>query len=580
MSDKWVPRTSRPVIMGSRYMVSTGHYLASLAATRILDAGGNAVDAGVAAGLCLNVVQPDLTNIGGVAPICLYQADTGRVATISGLGHWPAGTDLDYFTRTGHIPVGLPRSVVPAAMGAWLTALERFGTMSLRAVAAPAVELAAEGFPVHAVMHDTMSEPKAVANLRRWPGNASVFLDAHGDPLPVGARCVQTDLAATLTRLGDADATGTTREAGIAAARDRFYRGDIAAELVRFSREGGGWLSEQDLAGFEPEVEDALSVDYRGARVYGCGPWCQGPVVLQTLGILAGYDLAALPLGGTDYYHVILEALKAAFADRDRYYGDPRFVPVPVEGLLSPEYAATRRAGIDLGAASPGMPAPGDAWAFNGTPEPEPSQWRFPTPAGGPSQPDTSYLCVVDSAGNAFSATPSDGVTGTPIVPGLGFIISSRGVQSWIDQRHPASIRPGKRPRLTPNPGLVVKPGEFVMPYGTPGADVQPQAMVQFLVAHLDHGLDPQAAVEVPRAATYSYPGTHDPHPYHAGLVRLEGRAGREVAAGLVAKGHRVESWPELTGVAGSVGAIRAEVDGRGYFGAADPRRVAYALGW
>lgn len=578
MSDKWVPRTSRPVIMGSHYMVSTGHYLASLAATRILDRGGNAVDAGVAAGLCLNVTQPDLTNIGGVAPICLYQADAGRVYTVSGLGTWPRETDLDYFVRKGHIPVGLPRSVVPAAMGAWLTALERFGTMTFREVAEPATELAADGFAVHSVMHDTMAEPDAVAQLRRWPSNAEIFLDGNGNPLAVGERCVQTDLAATLTKLADAG-TGANREQGIAAARDRFYRGDIAERMVRFARDNGGWLSTSDLAGFEPEVEEALTVNYRGYDVYGCGPWCQGPLVLQTLNILEGYDLAAIPLGSVDHYHVILEALKAGFADRDRYYGDPRFVDVPLDGLLSKEYAATRRAGIDLGAASPGMPEPGDAWAFSAA-ERVPSEWTFPEPVGGPAQPDTSYLCVVDSAGNAFSATPSDGVTGTPIVPGLGCIISSRGVQSWIDQRHPAAIRPGKRPRLTPNPGMVVKPGEFVMPYGTPGADVQPQAMVQFLVGHLDHGLDPQRAVETPRAATYSYPGTHDPHPYRAGLVRVEGKAGADVARGLAERGHRVESWPELTGVAGSLGAIRAEVDRRRYVGAADPRRVAYALGW
>lgn len=580
MSSKWVPDTTRPVIMGSHYMVSTGHYLASLAATRILDAGGNAVDAGVAAGLCLNVTQPDLTNIGGVAPICLYQADTGRVFTVSGLGSWPRETDIDYFTRSGQIPDGLPRSVVPAAMGAWLTALERFGTMSFREVAEPAIELAANGFPVHAVMHDTLSEPSAVANLRRWPSNAAIFLDGLGEPLPVGHQCVQADLATTLSKLADAEAGSTRREEGIAAARDRFYRGDIADAMVRFSRENGGWLSAADLAEFEPEVEEALSVNYRGVDVYGCGPWCQGPVVLQTLNILEGYDLGEIPLGGADYYHIILEALKAAFADRDRYYGDPRFVAVPTAGLLSKEYAAAWRARIDVAGACPGMPEPGDAWAYAGCPEPAPSQWRFPTPLGGPAQPDTSYLCVVDSAGNAFSATPSDGVTGTPVVPGLGCIISSRGVQSWVDQSHPSCIRPGKRPRLTPSPGMVVKPGEFVMPYGTPGNDVQPQAMVQFLVGHLDHGLDPQRAVETPRAATYSFPGTTHPHPYNVGLVRLEERAGADVARSLTEMGHRVESWPPLTGVAGSVCAARAEIGGGRYVGAADPRRVAYALGW
>jgi gamma-glutamyltranspeptidase/glutathione hydrolase len=203
----------------------------------------------------------------------------------------------------------------------------------------------------------------------------------------------------------------------------------------------------------------------------------------------------------------------------------------------------------------------------------------MPRAVAGPLATDTSYLCVVDADGNAFSATPSDGARESPIVPGLGFIISSRGVQSWLDPDHPASIRPGKRPRLTPNPGIVVREGEFVMPYGTPGADVQPQAMVQFLVGALDGSLDLQAATETPRVATYSFPATHDPHVYRPGLVKVEGRVRPEVAEGLSARGHAVELWPDWISTAGSIGAVMRKADG-GVFGAADPRRMAYALGW
>ena len=247
-----------------------------------------------------------------------------------------------------------------------------------------------------------------------------------------------------------------------------------------------------------------------------------------------------------------------------------------MQGLLSKDYAAAWRARIDMGKATPGMPAPGDPWAFQGGSDRR--GYSEPPATTGPLEPDTSYLCVVDADGNAFSATPSDGARESPIVPGLGFIISSRGVQSWLDPHHPASILPGKRPRLTPNPGVVVKEGAFVMPYGTPGADMQPQAMVQFLVGALDNNLGLQEAIEAPRAATYSFPDTHDPHPYRAGLVKIEGRAKPQVVEGLAARGHKVEVWPDWIGTAGSIGAVMRNADGA-VLGGADPRRMAYALG-
>ncbi len=574
---EYSPTTTRPMIMGNHYMVSAGHHLAALAATRILERGGNAADAGVAAGLCLNVVQPDLTQIGGVAPITYYDAGRRRAWTVAGLGSWPMGVDLDWLRAQGRIPPGLPRSVVPAAMGAWLTALERFGTISVAEAFEPAVELAENGFRVHPLLSSMLDDPGMRAGLHRWPSQAAVFM-RDGRPIPIGENLVQADLARTLRKLVDAASGAASREDGIAAARERFYRGDIARAMVAFCQEEGGWLSMQDLASFTPEVEPALSVSYRGATIYGCGPWCQGPVVLQALNILDGYDLAAMEIAGVDHYHVILEALKAGFADRERYYGDPRFVDVPIEGLLSPDYAAAWRARIDLGRAAPGMPEAGDPWAFqNGSPT-VPDR-PAPAPGHGPFEPDTSYLCVVDAQGNAFSATPSDGARESPVVPGLGFIVSNRGIQAWLDPDHPASIAPGKRPRLTPNPGIAVKEGAFTIPFGTPGSDVQPQAMVQFLVGVLDHGLNLQEAIETPRAATYSFPDTADPHVYRPGLVKLEGRVRPEIGEGLAARGHRVERWPDWFGAAGSIGAVMRTETGA-CFGGADPRRVAYALGW
>lgn len=576
----WVPATTRPVIMGTRYMVSAGHYLAAAAGVRILENGGNAFDAGVAAALCINVLQADLTNIGGVAPTCLYRADTGKVETVTGLGWWPDAVDPALFrTRYGgRILRGVHRCVMPAAIDSWLTVLGRYGTMRFAQVAEAAIDLAENGFPMHTLMHETLSGAGALKAMQSWPTTREIFLDAAGALPRIGTIVRQHDLARTLRRLAEAEAGASGREAGIAAARERFYRGDIAEQIAAFMAAEGGWITRTDLAEFAVDVEPALSVNYRGYEVFSCGAWCQGPVVLMALNILEGYDLAHLGAGSTQVYHLILEALKAAFADRDRYFGDPRHVRVPMDGLLSKEFAAEWRKRIEPQRAAPGMPEPGDAWRFSAA-QPQHSGWRFPEPTPGPVEPDTSYLCVVDAAGNAFSATPSDGVTTTPIVPGLGCIVSGRGMQSWLDRDHPSAIAPRKRPRLTPSPGMVLKDGKLVMPYGTPGNDVQPQAMVQFLVNVIDFGMDVQAAIEAPRAATFSFPRSSDPHPYSPGVANIEGRAPPAVIGGLSNLGHRVTKWPDWTGTAGSVGAVIVDHLTGVRHGGADPRRVAYAIG-
>ena len=293
MANRDWPRSTRPVVMGTRHMVSAGHYLAAAAAYRILEAGGNAIDAGVAAGLCINVTQADLTNIGGVAPILTYMADSGRVEAISGLGCWPKAANSEFFERQqgGRIRRGVNRCVLPSAIDAWLTALERHGTMAFADVAAPAIELADDGFPMHDVMLDILSTPSALEGMRQWPSTRSVFLP-DGHPLPLGARVVQKDLAQTLRMLVEAESGAMSREAGIRAARERFYTGDIAERMVRFTQEQGGWLTMQDLAEFHVAVEEPVKTTYRGYEVYACGPWCQGPVVPQTLNILEQYDLA------------------------------------------------------------------------------------------------------------------------------------------------------------------------------------------------------------------------------------------------------------------------------------------------
>jgi gamma-glutamyltranspeptidase/glutathione hydrolase len=355
--------------MASRFVASTNHYLATMAAVRILEAGGNAVDAGVAAGLCINVVQPDMTNLGGVAPIILYDAKSDDVVSISGVGSWPAAASIDFFMREydGVIQRGIHCVVLPAAVDCWLTALERYGTMTLGEVAASAIELADRGFPVNHFLAANLES--VVEKISGWPSTAEIFL-SRGRAPKFGERLVQRDLANTLRMLVEAEtgASHISREAGIRAARDRFYTGDIAERVARFYEEQGGFLTLDDLKQFHVDVEQPVKARYRGYDIYGCQPWCQGPTALAALSILDGYDLASLGQGSADSFHLILEALKAAFSDREHYYGDPKFVDVPVAGLMNPDYAATWRERIKTDTAFPDMPEPGDPWAFQAAP--------------------------------------------------------------------------------------------------------------------------------------------------------------------------------------------------------------------
>ena len=569
-------RTWRPLFQASRHAVASGHYLASVAGERILSAGGNAVDAGVAAGICINVLLPDWTNFGGVAPIIIYLAERREVVTISGLGRWPRRARLEHFRdELGGIPEGVRCAIVPAACDAWLTALARYGRLTLAQVLAPAIELA-EGFPVN----DDLARHLAAVNgsLRRWPSSAA-FLRADGSPLRAGDTLRQPDLAATFRALVEAErgaaGAGAERAAAVTAARDRFYKGDLAERMVRFSREQGGFLELDDLATFSVTVEPAVRGAYRGYDVYACGPWCQGPVVPQTLGVLERFDLAALGHNSPRALHLILEALKLSFADREAWYGDPDFVDVPVAALLDAGYARRQAARIRADRAFPGMPEPGRLEDGRGP-------RRTAVAAAGPGAygSDTSYCCAVDAEGNGFSATPSDAVRATPLVPGVGVVLSPRGSQSWLDPAHPSSLQPGKRPRLTPSPGLLVKDGRLAMVFGTPGGDVQPQAMVQLVCGVLDFGLDPQAAIEAPRVASESFPNSFFPHHYNPGVVRAESRLPAATLDALAALGHGVERWPGRSELAGALCAVQVDGPWGRLAAGADPRRLAYASGW
>ncbi|MBF8184213.1 gamma-glutamyltransferase family protein [Nonomuraea sp. K274] len=564
----------RPPIRARHYLAASGNYLATVAAMRILDRGGNATDAGVAAGICLNVLMPDLTNFGGVAPIIAYDRGRNELRSISGLGPWARDVTLEaYRERWGdRIPPGVARCVVPGAPSAWLTALARFGTMSFAEIAQPALELCERGFPVYPSLQRSIRESSGL--LRTWPSNAEIFLRGGGEP-EIGGILVQADMGRTFrTLIAAEEKANGTREEKIEAAHDEFYQGEIAETIAAFVSDGSGFMSLSDLAGFRAEVETPVSTSYRGIDVYMCGPWCQGPVLGQALNILEGFALAGMEHNSADHLHVVAQSLNLAFADRDAYYADPRFADVPIERLMSKEYAAYQRARISMERAFDRMPA-GGLGLRSDRAEPGPQPERSPFP-----QPDTSYVCVVDRDGNAFSATPSDGMVTSPIVPGLGLLCSGRGYQSWLDPAHPARIEGGKRPRLTPSPAMAFRDGKLLMPFGTPGHDMQPQAMVQAFVNIVDFGMEVQEAIEQPRVATSNFPGTGWPHPYTPAGMGVEGRIPQSVVDDLARRGHVIEQWPRWSRRAGNICAIVVDHDNGALCGGADARAEAYALGW
>ncbi len=549
--------------IGSRWAVAAGHFLAAEAAASVLAAGGNAIDAGVAGGLTLGVVHPDMVSVAGVAPILVHLARGGETFQVSGVGPYPRASTLEYFRGLGNqIPPGLPRTVVPAAPAAWCAALERWGTMSFADVASTATEHAARGFPV-----SNFSAYQMAANAdkyRRWPTSAALYLK-DGRPFRMGERLVQAELGETLRRMAAAERkAGGSRAAGVRAARDEFYRGETAKRIAEFHRAEKGPLTAEDLAAFEVEIERALIGTWGGWQVGVCGFWCQGPVLLQMLNLLEGTDLSALGHNSPAYLHLIAEAVKVAFAEREAYYGDPNVVDVPADMLLSKAHAAERRALIRE-----------RAWR-----ELPPAGDRRPTAAmagGTDDSLDTSYIAVVDAEGNGFSATPSDPNADSPAVAGVGCVVSGRGSQGWLDPAHKSVVAPGKRPRLTPAPAMLLRDGKLVMPFGTPGGDVQQQAMLQVLLNSVVFDMPPQQAIEAPRVASRSFPDSFWPHAAAPGKLEVERRIGKDTRDALAARGHDVSEGPEWDWRAGAVCAVRVAADGARWTGA-DPRRGSLGI--
>ena len=584
------PQPYRVRYWGVRHAASAGHYLAAQAAFQVLESGGNAIDAGVAGGIALGVVESLMVGFAGVAPILIYLADKNEVVSVSGVGPHPRLATCDYFRKHHNgLMDGIMQTVVPGAPDAWFTCLERFGTMSFAEVVAASIRYARDGFVMYPLMAENIQN--RVALFSQDAPTAAIYLPG-GRPPAVGEIFYQKDLAKTLQFLADEETAGAKkggRAAGLAAARRAFYQGDIATAIERHQKEKGGLLRVEDMAGFRAEVEPPCHVRFGATDVYSVGPWGQGPGMLEALNILSGFDLKALGHNSVPYIHAVIEAIKLAMADREVYFGDPKFVDVPIDALLSAAHADARRK----------MIRPDQAWAEMPPAGKVPGgKWPSPTsatagsvaraPAGGVDvfANDTSYVCVIDRHGNTFSGTPSDGNGGAPIVPGMGISPSTRGKGSRTDPKHTAHVAPGRRPRMTNGPVLALGGKRWILPLGTPGSDNQLQANLQVLLNVFVFGMDPQDAVEAPRFNTHSFPQTliaNPPHDYQPGSLWLESRIARESGEALARMGHKVGWWPAWGPDAGhmdvaTVCTILADREKGVLKAAHDPRRVSGAV--
>jgi gamma-glutamyltranspeptidase/glutathione hydrolase len=577
--------TTRPTIMARRGVVTSGHYLASQIGLEVLARGGNAIDAGVATAFALTLVKPQECGIGGECPILIYQP--GRAATpdrpnpyvISGQGAAPRRLTIDRVRELGlsDIPgTGLIAAAVPATVGALITALIESGTLGLEETLGPVVELARDGFAVYPALRTGIAQSHH--RIQHWPSTAEVFLDGG---IPEVGRIVRFPAwSHAMTHLLDASVRHRSegRVAALQASLDVFYRGRIAEEIERFvalararpasGREHPAALERADLAAHQPTIETPATFGYRGLDVFKCPPWSQGPVFLQQLALLAGDDLGRLGHNSPEYIHLVVEAAKLAFADREAFYGDPAFGDVPLDRLLSPEYNRDRRTLIDPDRASAELrPGAGSPVGIR------------PAHGGTKADGDTTHVDVIDAAGNLFTATPSGGwLQSSPVVPGLGFPLGTRCQQFNLVEGHPNALAPGKRPRTTLSPTLVLRDGEPHMVFGTEGGDNQDQWTLQVFLNVTEFGMGLQEALDAPLFHTAHFPNSFYPHDMETASLTVEGRVPAATVDVLEGMGHVVTVAGDWA--SGQVTAARITPSTGLLEAGASPRTMApYAVG-
>ncbi len=615
--------TTRPELSGTFGMVASTHWLASAAGLAVLEHGGNAFDAAVAAGLVLQVVEPHLNGLGGEVPVIAHHAGRGETFVLCGQGTAPAAATPEAFGHLGLELVpgsGLLAACVPGAFGAWMMLLREYGTLRLRDVLGYAIGYASAGYPLLPAISWGIA---SVAELFReyWPSSAEVYLPDGHPPAP-GSLFANPALAATYQRiLDEAEAASADRDEQIEAARRVYYDGFVAETIAAYLASADvmdvtgephrGLLSYGDMAAWHPRLEEPLTFDVGGLTVCKTKPWGQGPVFLQQLALLDGFDLAAMGAGSADFAHTVTECGKLAFADREAWYGDPDFTDVPVQALLSAGYADARRALVGPQASAdlvPGAPdgrtprlpefvtrgrtGPADASAAPsldteppaprldpGTGEPTMRTGGGPDPRAASSYRagDTCHLDVADRFGNMVSATPSGGwLQSSPVIPGLGFCLGTRAQMFTLTPGLPATIAPGKRPRTTLSPSLVLRDREPYLAFGTPGGDQQDQWSLLFFLNHLHFGMNLQQAIDFPSFHSAHMPSSFYPREAQPRVLDVESRVSSEVVADLRRRGHLVNVRP-----AWSLGRVSAVGRRNGVlYAAANPRGMqGYAVG-
>ena len=575
--------TTRPELRGTFGMVASTHWLASAAGMATLERGGNAFDAAVATGFVLQVVEPHLNGPGGELPAILWPHD-GAPVVLCAQGPAPQGATIERYRAHGLSLVpgtGPLAAVVPAAFGGWLALLRDYGTMRLRDVLEYAIGYAEHGYPV---VPNIVAAIQNVEELFRseWTTSAEVYLPAPA----AGGLHQNASLADTYRRIvAEAEVRTSDRDGQIAIAEELWYRGFVAEAVVAFQAveamdssgcRHAGLLNEADLREWTPTYEEPLAVDYHGLTVYKAGAWSQAPVFLQQLRLLEGFDLTAMGHGSADYIHTITECAKLAFADREAWYGDPAFTDVPMTTLLSREYADRRRLLIGEGCAEELQPGAPDGREIR-LPKPVADAPMAPG-VGEPTRGDTVHIDVVDRWGNLISATPSGGwLWGAPVIPELGFCLSTRAQMFWLEDDLPNSLEPGKRPRTTLSPTMVARGGEPYLALGTPGGDQQDQWSMQVLLRHCHFGLNLQEAIDAPSHHTEAFPSSFYPRKMRPRHLSVEERVSDSVIDNLTRRGHEVEILGPWS--LGRVSAAGREADGQ-LKAAANPRGMqGYAAG-